>query len=379
MTPHPVLDTALEALGLGLSVVAVHAIGEPVWEHADGAWRQATDRKTGQPAVHGPKRPVGEWKLHAVTPHTPLSIGKQLAHAEHGGARGLALVCGYGAVECLEFDDVEAWELFQEKVALVPDVAAVARKVAQGYMERSPRGAPHLLYRCEDLSGGGVLARRPEIVADADGSAKRLKVLIEVRGPGHLVMIAPSPGTCHPTGRPYELVRGGLASIETITPAERTLLHDYCRSFDEVPPEEPEPPPAASRRPEATRARRSPVAGEKPGEHYNRVCTVDMWRQMLASPPLCWEYVGSVGSRPHCWVRPQATKSLSAHLTPSNSLVVFSTSTPLAAWSAGKRTTHSPFHVYALVCHRGNWADAARALRAVGYGYRELQPGRGGH
>src|SRR5262249_13529099 len=155
-------------------------IGEPVWEWFAGeGYRRAIDRKTGAPAVHGPKRPIGQWKIRTEKPMAPHEIAEQLLHPEYGWRRGIALVCGYGQVECLEFDDVDPWDRFQTAVLGRPELVEPLQQICTGYFERSPRGAPHLLYRCEDLVGDGILARRPEIVAGDDG-ARKLKVLIEV-------------------------------------------------------------------------------------------------------------------------------------------------------------------------------------------------------
>jgi hypothetical protein len=64
------------------------------------------------------------------------------------------------------------------------------------------------------------------------------KPLIETRGEGGYLVIAPSNGRVHPTGKPYVLRRGGLATIAEITPEEREALWALARSFDEMPEEE---------------------------------------------------------------------------------------------------------------------------------------------
>jgi hypothetical protein len=362
----PVLHTALEGLRLGYSVLAIHAIGEPKWVPGpDGSWFQPLDPSTSKPAVHGPKAPCGTWGEYQQAQAPEAKLRSDLG-GDRGSRRGLALVCGWALegppVECLEFDDAAAWDAFETAAGKNPVLCGIFSRIAGGYFELSPRRLPHLLYRCADLDGWGVLARRNEIVAGDDG-AKRLKVLIETRGPKQLVTIAPTPGTCHPSGRPYVLQSGGLASIETITPAERQALHDLARSFNEVADE-----PAEERPRPLTPTRSKPDEEEMPGAHFNRVCTIEMWIGMLAS--WGWQYVGHVGSRSHCWVHPTASTSLSANLTPRNTLIVYSTSTPLKPWTASSPTTHSAFAVFAKITHGGNLSAAARSLRETGYGSR---------
>jgi len=363
---NPVLFAALDGLHAGLSVIPIRAIGEPWYECVSGKWIRRTDRKTGQPATYGPKIPCGHWEPFQMRQATPDHLEKYLADCEWGQRRGIAVVSGFNRVDALDFDDAPTWERFQIEAAADSKVSDILKRIAAGYFEVSPRGAPHFLYRCDDLSDGGPLARRPVIVCD--GEVKKLKVLIETRGPGQIVVVAPTPGSCHPTGHPYVLKRGGFSTIATITPDERRRLFALARSFDEVPPD-PKPESRQEHRPPFAGR---PVDGEKPGAHFNRVCTIDIWRDMLAT--WRWEYIGAVSGREHCWVHAMATSSLSAHLTPAGSLLVLSTSTPLTAWTKEDPRTHTPFFVFAAVSHRGDLHAAARELSRVGYGSSSRRP-----
>jgi putative DNA primase/helicase len=367
-----VLAAALEARECGLSALAIRAIGEPWFEYDErtGDRHRRIDRRTGELADYGPKIPIGRWKLYQTCQASPAYLRRCLTHPEWGAKRGLCIVSGFGDIDALDFDDLPTWEAFRMRATGDAELAGILERIAAGYFELSPRGAPHFLYRCCDLSSGGHLARRPVIVTGDDG-AKDFKVLVETRGPGQIIVVAPTPGTCHPTGRPYTLQRGGFATIATITPDERRKLFNLAREFDEVPPDtEPEPESTTNAAHEPGTA----TAGEHPGAHFSRVCTVDMWRDMLRT--WGWEYIGLVSGRPHCWVHAKATSSLSAHLNKSGNLLVFSTSTPLAAYSKSNPSTHSPFFVYAAVSHRGDLAAAARTLVTRGYGSRPARPTR---
>jgi hypothetical protein len=361
----PVLAAALDGLARGLSMVIIRAIGEPWYEYDDatGQRTRRLDGKTGEPAVYGPKIPCGRWKPYQDKQAPAAELRKYATDPEWGPKRGVAVVTGFDGIDSLDFDDVPTWERFEKAAAADPVLSAILERVAAGYFELSPRGAPHLLYRCDDLTDGGPLARRPVIVEGPDGR-QELKVLIETRGPGQIIVIAPTPGSCHPSGRPYVLQRGGLATIATITPDERRKLFALARTFDEVPPLEPRDEPKAK----TQTATGGAQDGEKPGAHFNRACTVEMWKGMLAE--WNWTYIGAVSGREHCWVRPEASSSLSAHLHTSGNLLVLSTATKLKAWTKTDPTTHSPFAVYAEVNHKGDMSAAARELFAIGYGSR---------
>ena len=60
-------------------------------------------------------------------------------------------------------------------------------------------------------------------------------MLIETRGEGGFIIVAPSGGPVHPSGRPYVLRSGGFDTIATITPEERSDLFALARSFDQMP------------------------------------------------------------------------------------------------------------------------------------------------
>ena len=176
-----VLAAAFEALDAGLSVVAIRAIGEPVFlPPVDGAYHPAIDPVTGQQKLHGAKIPCGPWTHLRHERIDPARLRRLLGSRAD---RGLALVCGFGNLEALDFDDEPTWRRFEEAARLNPTLAPILERIAAGYFEVSPRGAPHLLYRSEDLHGGGPLARSPQIVTYGDGK-KAFKVLIETAGQG---------------------------------------------------------------------------------------------------------------------------------------------------------------------------------------------------
>src|SRR5204863_7012750 len=97
-----------------------------------------------------------------------------------------------------------------------PGLAALYDHLSRGYLEATPAGGRHLLYRCDKIEGNQKLATR------SDGEKRQ--TLIETRGEGGLIIVAPSHGTVHPSGKPYLLLRGGISSIRTILAHQRALL-----------------------------------------------------------------------------------------------------------------------------------------------------------
>jgi hypothetical protein len=203
-------------------------------------------------------------------------------------------------------------------------------------------GGIHWLYRCAEISGNTKLARRQ----DGDSS---VKVLIETRGQGGYILIAPSYGNVHPSGRPYLLLRGGVDSIVTLTPNERHALWELAQTFALMPKlRVVEGPHLGSASP-----------GNRPGDHFSNRAT---WEEVL---------------RPHGWVKILQRRDVSYWRRPgkevgisastnwqgSDLLYVFSTSTVFEP-----ERGYSKFSAYSLLEHGGDFQAAARSLARLGYG-----------
>ena len=72
--------------------------------------------------------------------------------------------------------------------------------------------------------------------------------------------------------------------------------------------------------------------------------------------------------------------SATTNKTGHDTLIVFTSSTEFEAWDGnGPAPSYSKFAAYALLDHRGDYADAARGLADEGYGEERNQgAGRGG-
>lgn len=316
--PYTVFQTALAARLLGISVVPPRQDGTKA---PDGCWAEYQKRIPGLPIVQ-------RWYDSGLT--------------------GVGFVTGRvsGNLECFEFDDAGTYDQF--KVAAdVSGLGELVERIEAGYCERTPSGGVHWLYRCETISGNTKLAQRSGPTTE-DGKPTR-KTLIETRGQGGYVIAAPSHGTVHPSGKPYESVSGGLPSIVTITSEERADLWDLARAFDAF--QDRQRKPITDRTPGKT--------GTRPRDVFNERAT---WGEILE--PHGWTYLYTHGGTEY-WRRPGKREGISATVNfgGSDLLYVFSSSTPLEP-----DTGYSKFAAYAHLNHDGDFTAAARALAEQGYG-----------
>ena len=164
-------------------------------------------------------------RQHATTTEAELSS------IYRPGRSGIGLICGAisGGLELFEFEGraVEAG-IFLDYWQAAEDAGLgdLLERIAGGYSERSPSGGIHLLYRCPE-------PKTTKLARLADHLP-----LIETKGEGGYVIVAPSNGKVHESGGAWELVKGGFATIVTITAEERADLHALARIFDEPPPSE---------------------------------------------------------------------------------------------------------------------------------------------
>lgn len=244
-----------------------------------------------------------------------------------GGYTGLGLVCGQrsGGLEVLDFDDRAA---FAEFAALcsAAGAAELLDKVKSGFFEETPHGY-HLLWRCDEPAGNQKLAR------DVGGR----KALIETRGEGGYIVVSPTERDGN-----YVLISGGLDRVAYLDHDEREQLLSVARLLDRGPAA-PEP---------------GPVSGSRPGDDYNARAD---WSELLTRHG--WTVFRKIGGVTQ-WTRPgKATGCSGTTGHCGDKFYVWSSSTTLEPSKA-----HSKFAVYAHYEHRDDYAEAARALAALGYG-----------
>ncbi|HMN41207.1 MAG TPA: DUF3987 domain-containing protein [Phycisphaerales bacterium] len=293
------------------------------------------------------------WKAY----QSRLPTTEELAKWFGGGVdRDLCIVAGAvsGHVEMIDFDLAgAAFAPWRARVDVVSP-GLVDRLV----IETTPSGGRHVVYRCRaPVCGNLKLAQRR---FEAPGSeeievcGKRFKprkgsdgrwfavgTLIETRGEGGMFLCAPSNG--------YALISGNFAALPVITPEEREVLLACSWELNEVPPPVEDGPRVKS-------SPSHPNDELKPGDDFNRRGDI---RELLVRHG--WTQVRD-GENEH-WSRPGKSAGCSATLK-DGVFYVFSTNAPPFEDLRG----YSPFAVYSLLEHGGDFATAAGALRARGFG-----------
>jgi putative DNA primase/helicase len=289
-----------------------------------------------------------------------------LAHLDmwFGDAPGVAVVCGRvsGNLEMLELEaratDPDTLVALDQAMdaAGVGDLWYSLGNV--GFCEISPSGGMHLMYRIGDnpVPGNSPVARRPSTPQELSEGPGKYKVLAETRGEGGYVVVAPTPGTCHPSGLPWMVVAGKIGQVPTITWDERNAIHAVIHSvLDEMPA-------APAYEPKLAPAYNSNEL--RPGDDFNNRAR---WDDILE--PEGWTRFPRPGSRGETlWTRPgkrtsQGASASTGYANDGDRLYVFSSSTEFET-----ERPYDKFSAYALLNHGGDLAAAASALRKAGFG-----------
>ncbi|MFI5755653.1 DUF927 domain-containing protein [Streptomyces sp. NPDC051569] len=318
----------------------------------------------------GSKAPdVRSWTQYKVTRSTP---DEHDAWFGDGQRTGIGAVTGTvsGGVVLIEFEGLAVKEGVLDQVAELArnsQLGDLWEAVTGGWAERSPSGGVHykVVVTGRPADPNTKLARRlaredeytPEErqrVSEKPGT-KIARVLIETRGEGGFVVVAPSHGTTHPSGEPYTRLAGGPSTMPTVGADELDAIYALCRAFDAMPmPEAPKtaPRPAPPRRDGSLR----------PGDDFEaRASWADILRGVFR--PLTtrgsetqWGWADGVGGV-------KATTGRDEH----DRLWVFATGCEFQS-----EVPYSKFGAYALLNHGGDHKAAARELARQDYGTRHL-------
>lgn len=326
------------------SLSAVHAAARSAWFAGLSAVPTAID---------GSKKPLGGWKQYQASRPTLEQIDTWFAN----GHPGFGVICGSvsGGLEMLELEGRAMAEGMWDDFCARCDAAGIGDVldlIANSYAEETPSGGIHLLFKVSGANLGNTkLARRP------DGT--EIQVLFETRGEGGFVVLAPSSGPVHPSGKPWELLEGGFVSLPTITEVERDALYDVARSFDAMPERVLQMPRHPDLLPYTT----------APGESWFDAVVSDLARTSWG------DILGKYGLHHHhdsgeitYWTRPgKDTKdgySATTNAKGTDRLIVFTSAMPLDEWSgSGPAPSYDRLDVIAAYDHRGDRVEAARSLR----------------
>ena len=287
----------------------------------------------------GSKAPdVPQWKTFQQTPPTE----SQLRHWFSSGApRGIGLIHGAvsGHSEALDFDQPGLYNQFAD-LCRQQGFGALLDRIP---LVETPSGGHHLLYRCTDPAGGNA-----KLAETADR-----KTLIETRGEGGYTLAPGSPAACHPASLPYCFQRGGPQTLPVLSADERTALRNTACLFNEYA----DPRLIV----EGSCLKRLPSDGLRPGDDYN---ARGDYRSLLER--YGWQRVGEAAGKT-LWQRPgKSGPGLSATGNYAGRGLFYVFSSNAAPFEP--LTAYSPFAVYALLEHGGDFREAARALAQDGFG-----------
>lgn len=337
-TAPNMLAKALEAYDAGLCVVRAKADGS---KRPDGLWNQyQAERPSRQQVI--------DWFKD--------------------GWPAMGAICGAvsGDLEMFELEGRFVSEVTTRKFAEAMMAAGLGDllKRLRGFLAVSPSKGRHFLYRVEgEVDGNTKLASRDATDAEiAANPSDHYKTLIETRGEGGFVMLAPSHGTAHPSGNSWEISEGDYSTIPTITIEERAALFAVARSFHTATIAPVKPPPPARKTTTFSRYGGAPTTSwfEAAADHVKQ--TIPM-RDLLERYGWTYEYTDPRGR--DMLKRPgKDTDGISGSINESRRLLVFSTSTGFESYSGPGRATptYDQLDVLAYYEHGGDRTAAAKEV-----------------
>ncbi len=330
----PALNQAAAYVAAGLSVIPI--------------------RGDGSKAPAGGLLPNGKWSEFQSRRATTEEL--RCWFGDRGPANiGLAIIGGRvsGGLEILDIDNFDVAQKFLARLST--ENRCLYFRLT---MVKTPRPGLHLYYRCADAGGSQKLALIPD--PDADATKPGPKTLIEIKGEGGYCIAPPSPGACHPTGRPYTpFGRVGMVQLPTISPASRDHLFRIAASFNEWVPLRPQFP--------AGRVHLRPIpTGNRPGDRYNATAR---WTDILCRHG--WSPHSTNADGITYWTRPGKDDGTSAttNVGGTDLLYVFSSN----AEPFEQDESYTKFAAYTVLNHAGDYNAAAQRLNECGYGGPRLR------
>jgi len=289
------------------------------------------------PAKRVEKRPVvGSWKRYQE--HSPTET--ELLELMTNNHDAICVICGKtsGNIEIIDFDF--GGEMFSSWQDRMP--ADLRNRLV---VERTPSGGYHVIYRCDVPVCGNMKLAQREI-------DNKIVTLIETRGEGGLFLCAPTPG--------YQMIRGDLCDLPVLTEDERESLLLTAWEMNECKTTTTNDW-GGRKMDDSLKAHfsgQSPDCG-RPGDDFNvRGDVVGILEQHG------WTRIKGIGfeGNEH-WRRPGKDFGTSATMKDRIFYVFSSNAAPFEPNRA-----YSPFAVYTLLNHGGDFEQAASALMISGYG-----------
>jgi phage/plasmid-associated DNA primase len=320
----------------------------------------------------GSKKPVGTFKQYQTVKPTEDEMQQWW---NNSNPCGLAILHGSisGFSEMLEAESLEDLEELKQRLeshGLSYILDKLTLRVA------SPGGGIHFIYRCPEL---GSLERTPgnERLASRyllDDSGNRIpnrnkageitkgyrqKPKLETRAQGGYAIVPGSPLEVHPSRKPYALISGSFDAVPEITKDEREILFTMARECDAI---DKEPVREKTSNPAVYSEHQG---GNKPPHPYSLQATPEQVLELL-------EDMGATGikegerylvARPGKNLKEGHSGTIGAF--GGNAFHNFSTS-----WGEFEtKKAYTPFGVYAIAKHGGDFTAAAKDLGLQGYGF----------
>jgi hypothetical protein len=296
-------------------------------------------------SMDGSKATIGSWKKYQLA----SADHEQLVNWFNGEATGIGIVTGKvsGNLEMVELEGRAVAEGCLDEIreiAINSGLQELWTIISTGYVERTPSGGIHFLWRIADepVPGNTKLARRP-------GENDTVLVYAETRGEGGFVVTAPSHGTVHPSGQPWQLLVGSPALIPMLSWEEREAIVSVFKSIDCMPERENIVNSLYSKSESSVK--------DKPGDDFNKNGT---WEEILIG----WKKVFTSNGVTY-WRRPGKDQGISATTgrNDADNLFVFTSSTTFE-----QEKPYSKFAAFAHLEHGDDFSAAARDLRSKGFG-----------
>lgn len=248
----------------------------------------------------------------------------------------IGLICGKvsGNVECLDVDVKHDRELPAKiKEVFGPFLEEIWKSTV---VQKTASGGYHFIYRCEEIGGNKKLAQK-----------ENKEVILETRGEGGYIVIAPTPG--------YEILHGSFDEIPFITTTQRNRLFELASQLNEYWIEEKSP---------VSKRFIENVGGITPWDDFNMQADIGEILQQYG-----WSYVSSKGPVDF-YKRPGTTDSVhsGSYHKEKNLFYVYTSSTQLEPNKA-----YPPYALYTWFEHAGDFSASAKALIAKGLGKQPQQ------
>lgn len=272
------------------------------------------------------KRPMCQWKKYQV-----LQTREDIKQIFSKPSWGIAMLTGVGDIECIDIDSKHYKDGILHSEYLT-EVNKITDHSIQIVFQSTVSKGRHIVYRCNTIEGNLKLAK-------VDGNT-----ILETRGVGGYIVVAPTPG--------YEWISGGPDNIPYISEDDRSLLLEAARGFNRDVATLPAPKVTIT-------------TGDKlPADDYNEKHNWQDMQSMLESHG--WQAIKEDSKRVYMRRPGKSNGSHSGDILKDRCL--------FKNWSSnslnGEEATYSMFGLYAMLNHMGDYSEAAKDLYQQGYGER---------